>query len=806
MRKLSNNPLREAILKCLVVGGMTAAMNVYADCNVIYGVHDEGLNNSQFVKIDRNTYAVTPLGEMHSGYDIEGLDMNAANELYGSSGDDSEGHPAGHLYKVNTTDGSVQSIGDICFDVQGTKVCGTEVSAISFNPINDSLWGWSEECGLVKVNPTSPENSTLEMPYSTDEFVACLANDNPRKRQRYTSTIEDLSWDIDGKKIYYANKDEIYVYQPIGGSIKGPLSGSGLGGNVETVEMLPDNDKALLLIVDGSPQLFTLDIASEIVSVIEESNVKPYTDIEAVAVCIDDTVVTCDEMGSSTFAKFNLSNGTYVADASAANNNSIAISGDETNGTWSATDANITHVVVNTTDATSVNGATNGTFNNADGITDVEFCGTFEEVEEVIVDCTEEEATNEWLYATDAVGDATGDSGLEIYGTAVKLDGDTVTVAITANMTPENPVYYNGENTNFTDYVFDFDGTKYAVHFAPDNDSGANAGVGLYEVTGFKDVTEKNYGWPSFSSYNRGNLGDLPIQNDYFSWDAQRSVPLEIASGTKVANDNFTRLNGSELAGIGLSFPGATGTYTFGFSFTKTANMEGDFVSYVFTECINDGIALVNTLPASMDAQSCPEVTPEPESTATDTDYVALINPSEGSATVDGDISEWNLNADFSANMCTAGSVLSDGSCGGNGEDKVKLSELYSRYDCDTNTMYVLVLENTPYEAERSEGDAWVTIGGNSNKVVKGSSGNNGTAPDFSWVENNSGRAIGYEASFLLEDGDVQVHLNVSNNTSSTGKNGDTARIIRPASCPAPVAESDSGSVSTDVKGKGKNK
>ncbi|MCK5876619.1 MAG: hypothetical protein KAG43_03200, partial [Candidatus Marithrix sp.] len=62
MRKLSRNPLREAILKCLVVGGMAATMNTFADCNVIYGVHDAGLNNSQIVKINRETYAITPLG------------------------------------------------------------------------------------------------------------------------------------------------------------------------------------------------------------------------------------------------------------------------------------------------------------------------------------------------------------------------------------------------------------------------------------------------------------------------------------------------------------------------------------------------------------------------------------------------------------------------------------------------------------------------------------------------------------------------------------------------------------------------
>ncbi|HHB92179.1 MAG TPA: hypothetical protein ENK59_03070 [Thioploca sp.] len=579
MRKLSRDPLREAILKCLIFGSIAATMNVYADCNVIYGVHDEGLNNSQFVTIDRNTYAVSPLGAINPGYDIEGLDMNKAHELYGSSGDDPEGHPAGHLYKISTTDGSPQSIGDICFDVQGTEVCGTEVSAISFNPVTDDLWGWSEECGLINIDIDKPEYSTLKMPYSTDDLKACLSNIK-RQRQKYTSTIEDISWDSNGKKIYYANGNEVYVYTPLTGDLEGPLSGSGLSGNVETVEMLPDNDKTLILIVDGFHKLFKLDIVNDEVSPITDSNVKSYTDIEGIAACIDGTVetiscdkmdsnifakfnwdgigyiadssainndsititadenggtwsvtdanithvivnatdaididgassgtfgnsngvttvefcgtpveppivVTCDEMGSDVFAKFNWNGEGYVADDSADNNDSIVISGNDTTGTWTATNAAITHVIVNTTDANSVSSTTEGSFNNADGITTVEFCGT------PVEECTTE-VENKWLYATDASYDATGSRGLEIYGTAIHRDGDTITVAISANMTPENPVYYEGENTNFTDYVFDFGGTKYAVHFAPDNDSGANAGVGLYEVTTFKDVTKKN--------------------------------------------------------------------------------------------------------------------------------------------------------------------------------------------------------------------------------------------------------------------------------------------------------------------------
>jgi len=157
-----------------------------------------------------------------------------------------------------------------------------------------------------------------------------------------------------------------------------------------------------------------------------------------------------------------------------------------------------------------------------------------------------------------------------------------------------------------------------------------------------------------------------------------------------------------------------------------------------------------------------------------------------GTATVDGDHSEWDISADFAANMCTAGSLGEDRNCEGKGKEN--LSDLYLRYDCNKDILYVLVLEQDGYQAERSAGDAWVTIGGNSNKVVNGSSVNDNTQPNFAWVESD-GELLGYEASFKLAAGthdNVQVHLNVSGNTSSTGKNGDTIQIIVPETCEMP--------------------
>jgi hypothetical protein len=165
------------------------------------------------------------------------------------------------------------------------------------------------------------------------------------------------------------------------------------------------------------------------------------------------------------------------------------------------------------------------------------------------------------------------------------------------------------------------------------------------------------------------------------------------------------------------------------------------------------------------------------------------LQPTFGTAMIDGNASEWDTTADFAATMCTAGSVAHDTmTCDGPG--KVNLSDLYLRYDCGADVLYVLVLEEDGYQAERSASDAWVTIGGNSNKVVNGSSPKDGALPNFAWVE-SGGELVGYEAAFELTPGthdDVEVHLNVSANTSSTGKKntGGKISIQVPADCQMP--------------------
>ena len=176
-----------------------------------------------------------------------------------------------------------------------------------------------------------------------------------------------------------------------------------------------------------------------------------------------------------------------------------------------------------------------------------------------------------------------------------------------------------------------------------------------------------------------------------------------------------------------------------------------------------------------------------------------IVEPTAGTATIDGNGSEWDTSygsADFTATMCTAGSVNHETmECEGSGKEN--LSNLYSRYDCNNDILYVFVLEQNGYQAERSADNAWVTIGGNSNKEVNGSSGANGTPPDFAWVESD-GQLLGYEASFNLAAGthaDVEVHLNVSGNTSSTGKTntGGKISVSVPTDCDMPPVNGPQG-------------
>lgn len=136
--------------------------------------------------------------------------------------------------------------------------------------------------------------------------------------------------------------------------------------------------------------------------------------------------------------------------------------------------------------------------------------------------------------------------------------------------------------------------------------------------------------------------------------------------------------------------------------------------------------------------------------------------PTYGTADVEGDPSEWDLaedgSGDFFANMYRAADT-----------DKPVESKLYLRYDCSTNTLYALVLgvEGVPVLSNLPD-DAFIKIGNPSPpppelKLVDGNSGDDGTPPDFAWVDQgfdgNNNHARGWEGSASLPEGNYKLNV-----------------------------------------------
>jgi hypothetical protein len=137
-----------------------------------------------------------------------------------------------------------------------------------------------------------------------------------------------------------------------------------------------------------------------------------------------------------------------------------------------------------------------------------------------------------------------------------------------------------------------------------------------------------------------------------------------------------------------------------------------------------------------------------------------------GTATIDGDKSEWNTHEDLYAKMCKAGDC----------ESNAHMSSLYLRYDCNSQIMYALVLREGGYNPIGSAENAWLSI--------------DGTQVDptpAAWVYDDD-TLIGYEASFPLLGGtyNMEAQIRIAPGfISSTGNEGNEIQVEVPESCNA---------------------
>jgi hypothetical protein len=238
-----------------------------ASACLIYGVHDEGLNDSQFVAIDLIANEITPVGEPHIAHDIEALVKDSSGKFYCSSGNDAQDdHPKGHLYQVDKQTGVLTSKGDICFeDTQDTEVCGVEVSALAFEPTNGTLFGWAEGYGLISINPDTAI-STLEE-----------SSDFP---------VEELSWNAAGTMLYGVANRTLLAYD--GQTLRKLCT---FPRQVEALASLPDEVRAaynrpvghdlLMYSEHNSSDLMIRAIDAQTCETVEEVNIYTrYNDLE----------------------------------------------------------------------------------------------------------------------------------------------------------------------------------------------------------------------------------------------------------------------------------------------------------------------------------------------------------------------------------------------------------------------------------------------------------------------------------------------------------------------------------------------
>jgi len=217
------------------------------------------------------------------------------------------------------------------------------------------------------------------------------------------------------------------------------------------------------------------------------------------------------------------------------------------------------------------------------------------------------ELASGWTYSMDAIGDGSGGAVYDIRSMAMSVQQDKVFVALTGGL-PLTGTSYNGalnRNIGWGDLFFNFSGKAFneaqgdlfGVRFAAANDN--PLAVGVYSNVSTMSVAPQNHGYSSLQQYyNSGferanSVGEaLSTKEAAIGYFGAGSIQNMIGKGEKVGD--IAMLSADVLSGAGLNFGSATGSYTFGFSFDKSLLPNGSFVSNVFLECGNDGVALAS--------------------------------------------------------------------------------------------------------------------------------------------------------------------------------------------------------------------
>lgn len=137
---------------------------------------------------------------------------------------------------------------------------------------------------------------------------------------------------------------------------------------------------------------------------------------------------------------------------------------------------------------------------------------------------------------------------------------------------------------------------------------------------------------------------------------------------------------------------------------------------------------------------------------------------------IDGSIDDWDLANDFFANMYLAGG------------NTIVLAKLYTRYDCGSGYLYVLVLAepDVVIQVLPSQLDAHFVKLNNAKKVDGNDSPPDGTMPDLAWVHDGS-PIVGWEAATATIAPAFYTKFNVHTNVVDADLEPQTAAVTNRA-------------------------
>lgn len=120
------------------------------------------------------------------------------------------------------------------------------------------------------------------------------------------------------------------------------------------------------------------------------------------------------------------------------------------------------------------------------------------------------------------------------------------------------------------------------------------------------------------------------------------------------------------------------------------------------------------------------------------------LHPVPGVATVDGSSAEWTPADDVAALV-------------GNDPPHLEQGRLSLRYDCEEQVIYALLLAGPGLRLQATDpAEAYLRLG-SATKLVDGTDGADGEAPDAAWIDRSDGTARGVEMSAPLAPGSYEA-------------------------------------------------